>query len=164
MGVLYAWVGGAWVPVSGDTGAANGAAWGVMATGVLKTTTASYFEIPQAVAAVVVTDPLTFTPLADRRYRVVFIAAYILVVTAATSVTSKTVCRRDTAQLGDRFFQIVPASGSSTNGIMGEWLFVGDGAPHTFTVEVVGVSSSILRLYYPQQMGLFYIEDVGPVR
>ncbi len=156
-GVLKVKVNGEWVKVVGSGMSADVARWN-SAWGVAKM--GSYPPGIDGVgwtAGAHITDPLVFTTVAGRRYRVTCIAAAMQAVSANHWVF---VSLETDSVLGgsDRHGQVI--TGVNWTQLAASWLVTGDGLAHTYKVKIDGSFGAGGIVGY---MGEFYIEDVGPV-
>lgn len=128
-------------------------AWGIVALGSMK---ASPIAAAGASVRVPVTDPLPYTLLTGRRYRIrCNVRAWQ---PASLPSTGYLVIRRSGTELWDNHSTV-------SYGLAGMYVdaFISAGDNVAQTWDVVWVSGATATLYTDQASGFFYIEDIGPV-
>jgi hypothetical protein len=101
-----------------------------------------------------VTNPISFTTVTGRRYRLRFNARAVVGSAANSCVLNLYI---DSTFVGD-VYTMIPAS--SYNHVPLEWVFNGDGGTHTYNVAI---SSGVTTTMYTDGGSCyFYIEDIGP--
>jgi hypothetical protein len=161
MGVLYARVAGAWVPISGATGVTAGNALGVIATAA-KVTMPVVAAAPVAAAGVSLHTPVTVTFLTGRRYRISF-QIHATWISAGTSGSVQfRVNDAANALVGDSDMWVLANGSALTAPYAGgffETYLNGDGTTKTIRGVVTAVTTGMTSSTYAQQL---LVEDLGP--
>jgi len=149
MGQLRARVGGQWVDILGS-GPSPLQSFGVVAKGTM----VGVMVVPAAGVVTAVTQPLNFTPLVGRRYRIT------LMLRATRGATQVSVSIRDgsvgAAAISDVWFM----TGGGFGALLTQFLIDGDGVNRNFLGCVSPTAANIE--FYAELTSFFIIEDVGP--